>query len=183
VPERMGNRHHTFTPHGIFPCSGENSWIAIACESEEQWNALCTVARQGWAEDARFKDNITRKTNEDAIEAAIGDWTASLERDALVAELASAGVIAAPVLSGTEVAADAGLRERGIVRDVAHPETGKWAQAGNPMHFSRTPADEVRPAPRLGEHSFEVLSELLGMTEAEYEVLVASGVSGTEPTK
>jgi crotonobetainyl-CoA:carnitine CoA-transferase CaiB-like acyl-CoA transferase len=181
VPERLGNRHHTFAPHGIFPCAGDDRWIAIACETEAQWRGLCEVA--GWHGDSRFESNRSRKVNEDALEVAIGTWTASQDRDELAAKLAGAGVIAAAVSTGSEVASDAGLRERGVVRDVAHAEAGPWPQAASPFHFSRTPADEVRPAPRLGEHTFEVLSELLGMTQSEYEALVASGVSGTEPTK
>jgi crotonobetainyl-CoA:carnitine CoA-transferase CaiB-like acyl-CoA transferase len=181
VPERLGNRHQTFAPHGIFPCAGDDRWIAIACENDDQWQRLCEVA--GWHGDSRFESNRSRKVNEDALEVAIGTWTASQDRDELAAKLAGAGVIAAAVSTGSEVASDAGLRERGVVRDVAHAEAGPWPQAASPFHFSRTPADEVRPAPRLGEHTFEVLSELLGMTQSEYEALVASGVSGTEPTK
>jgi crotonobetainyl-CoA:carnitine CoA-transferase CaiB-like acyl-CoA transferase len=181
VPERLGNRHQTFAPHGIFPCAGDDRWIAIACENDDQWRRLCEVA--GWHGDSRFESNRSRKVNEDALEVAIGTWTASQDRDELAAKLAGAGVIAAAVSTGSDDASDAGLRERGVVRDVVHAEAGPWPQAASPFHFSRTPADEVRPAPRLGEHTFEVLSELLGMTQSEYEALVASGVSGTEPTK
>jgi formyl-CoA transferase len=79
------------------------------------------------------------------------------------------------------VAADVNLRARGLVVEIEHREAGRWPQAANPLHFLRTPATDVRPAPCLGEHTFEVLSELLGTTREEYEQLVAAGVSGEGP--
>jgi crotonobetainyl-CoA:carnitine CoA-transferase CaiB-like acyl-CoA transferase len=176
---RMGNRHPQFAPHGIYRCTGHERWVAIACESEEQWRALCGVAAAGWDADARFATMQTRKANEDALDAAISAWTATHEREDIAARLLAAGVAAAPVLDGREVAADAGLRARGVVAEVTHREAGRWPQAVNPIQLSRTPARDVRPSPLLGEHSREVFAELLGMTNDEYEALVAAGVSGS----
>lgn len=182
IRARMGNRHATFAPHGIFRCAGEDQWVAIACESDVQWEALCTAAgREDWRSDPRYATNAARKASEDPLEAAISGWTRTLDRDALVARLRTAGVIAAPVLTAQEVAADARLRERGVVVGVEHEEAGRWPQVANPLHFSRTPATEVRPAPLLGQHTAEVLSELLGMGHEEYERLVAAGISGMGP--
>ena len=62
-----------------------------------------------------------------------------------------------------------------------HPEAGTWAQATIPLHFSRTPATDVRAAPMQGEHTRQVLAELLGMTDAEVDELERSGVSGMGP--
>lgn len=180
--ERQGNRHLTYAPHGMFPCEGEELWVAIACESEAQWRALCELAgRADWRDDARFATNSARKQNEDALEAELAAWTKTRGRDELSDALSAAGVVAAPVLNGHEVARDAYLRARGAVVDVGHPEVGTFANAGAPVRFSRTPATEVRPAPLLGEHTFEVLSELLGTSREEYDALVAAGVSGMGP--
>jgi formyl-CoA transferase len=95
--------------------------------------------------------------------------------------LIAAGVVAAPVLHSLEVAQDAHLRARGVVREVDHPELGARTQSTLPMHFSRTPANIVRHAPLQGQHTYEVLDELLGMTSAEVDELVRLGVSGTGP--
>jgi crotonobetainyl-CoA:carnitine CoA-transferase CaiB-like acyl-CoA transferase len=181
VRARQGNRHLTFAPHGIFPCQGEERWIALACETEGQWRVLCDAAALDWDADRRWATNTLRKENEDALEAVVGGWTARQDRDALAARLSGAGVLAAAVLDGHEVANDANLRARGVVRDINHGEAGRWPQAVNPLHFSRTPATDVRPAPLLGEHTAEVLAELLGTSGDDYEALVAAGVSGIGP--
>ena len=182
VRGRLGNRHRTFAPHGIYPAAGDDRWIAIAAESEEQWRALVEAAgHPEWASGARFTDNAARKANEDALDAAIAAWTASEDRDALADRLAKAGVIAAPVLDGLELAEDPVLREREYVVEVTHPETGTWPQIGLPMHFDRTPGSVPRSAPLQGEHSAEVLERFLGITRDEHEELVHKGVTGSGP--
>ncbi len=183
---RLGNRHMTFAPHGIYACrgnaTGEERWIALAAQDEAQWAALCDVAGHAeWRGDARFVDNAARKAHEDALDAILGAWAATEDRDDLAARLSAAGVIAAPVLDGREVAADPQLRERGFLVELDHPEVGRFPQSGVPMRFSRTPARVTRPAPLQGEHNYEVFAELLGMSEAEYQALAALGVTGVGP--
>lgn len=175
---RAGNRHPEFAPHGIFPAAGEDQWIALAAESDEQWRALDGVAGRGWGDDARFTDNAARQANEDALEAEIAAWTGGEDRDALAERLVAAGVIAAPVLEPHEVAQDAGMRSRGTLVEIDHPETGRWMQAANPVRFSRTPAEEAWHSPVQGEHSREILEELAGVDGARYEALVAANITG-----
>lgn len=176
--ERMGNRHHEYAPHGIFPCAGTERWVAIACESDQQWTALAEALG---IESAGFETAASRKAREDDLERLIAAKTTLLDRDDLVARLLAAGVIAAPVLNGLEVAEDAALRERGVVRDVAHPEVGVFPQATIPWRYSRNGQPPVTGAPLLGGDSFEVLNQFLGMSREEYEELVRDGVSGTAP--
>lgn len=183
---RLGNRHLTFAPHGIYACRSNSTegerWIALAAEDEAQWVSLCDIAgHPEWRDDARFAGNAARKANEGALDALLAAWAAGEDRDDLVARLAAAGVIAAPVLDGREVAADAQLRERGFIVELDHPEVGRFPQSGAPMHFSRTPARVTRPAPLQGEHNLEVFAELLGMSEAEYVMLATLGVTGVGP--
>jgi crotonobetainyl-CoA:carnitine CoA-transferase CaiB-like acyl-CoA transferase len=183
---RLGNRHPTFAPHGIYACRDHaperERWVALAAENEAQWAALCDVAgRPEWRDDARFADNAARKAHEDALDAALAAWAATVDRDDAAARLSAAGVIAAPVLDGREVAADAHLRERGFIITLDHPEVGRFPQAGVPMHFSRTPARVERPAPLQGQHNLEVFAQFLGMSEAEYLALATLGVTGVGP--
>lgn len=179
---RLANRHTTFAPHGIFATLGNDRWLALACETEPQWRALCEVARHpDWLDDPRFTMNAARKMHEDALDAAIAAWTAEADRDDLAARLTAAGVIAAPVLDSLEVAQDAHLRARGVVREIEHPEAGRHAQSTLPMHFRRTSANIVRHAPLQGQHTYEVLEELLGMGADEIDELVRRGVSGMGP--
>ncbi|MBL4719838.1 MAG: CoA transferase, partial [Alphaproteobacteria bacterium] len=177
VPGPRGNRHQTFAPHGVFPAAGDDQWVAIAVETEAQWETFCRLAdRPHWREE--FAGD--RKANEGALEAAIADWTRSQDRDALAAMLAEAGVIAAPVLDGIEVAEDPVYRARGNVVIVDHPETGPWPQTAIPCHLSRTPAKIKGPSPIKGAHSKIVLQRVLGMTADEFQALEDARITGIE---
>jgi crotonobetainyl-CoA:carnitine CoA-transferase CaiB-like acyl-CoA transferase len=182
VRGRLGNRHMTFAPHGIYSTS-DDSWIALAAESQGQWSALCRIAdHEEWLSDPRFADNATRKTNEDALDAQISAWAAGQERDALAALLSNSGVIAAPVLDALELAADEALRERGFIVNVEHPEAGGHPQSGIPAQFSNTPATIQRHAPLQGQHTQDVLHRLLNIDEPEYRDLFDRGVTGAGPS-
>ncbi|MFQ5380509.1 MAG: CaiB/BaiF CoA transferase family protein [Dehalococcoidia bacterium] len=178
---RMGNRDPDIAPHGVFPCRGDAKWVAIACETEEQWLRLAGAAGRGWEDDSRFASNELRKENEEALEAEIAAWTAALDRGAVAEELLGVGVIAAPVVEADEVTDERTLRQRGTVQTVEHAEAGVWEQVASPFHFSGTASPAIRPAPLLGEHSFEVLHEHLGLSEEEFVELSARGVTGEGP--
>jgi crotonobetainyl-CoA:carnitine CoA-transferase CaiB-like acyl-CoA transferase len=176
---RLGNRHMTYAPQGIYPCAGDEQWLALAAETPGQWEALAALA--GRATDARFAANADRKAHEDALDETISEWTRGQDRDRLVERLMAVGVPAAPVLNGLEIAQDKLARDRGILVDVDHPEAGPTLQLASPFRFSGADPVPVRPSPLLGEHSFEVFREFLGMSEAEYDELVRAGVTGTGP--
>lgn len=182
---RLGNRHMTFAPHGIYEvqpdADGTRRWIAIAAETGAQWRALAAAAGRGWESDARYADNASRKAHEDELDRAIEEWTATEDRHALADRLSAAGVLAAAVLDSHEVADDPVLRERGVIVELDHPEAGRWPQVGAPFHFSSTPAKVERPAPLQGQHSLEVFREFLGMTDERYEELVAKNITGEGP--
>ena len=178
---RAGNRHPAYAPHGIYPSAGVDRWVALSCHDDQQWMQLATLLAIPSDVVAARASIAARKADEDMLDSVIAAATRSWERDALVHRLLDAGIRAAPVLDGLEVAADPGLRERGVVVEVEHPEAGSWPQAAAPWRFYRSGMAPVRPAPLLGQHSFEVFSELLGVTRDEYETLVDAGVSGTGP--
>jgi len=182
VRPRMGNRHQAFAPHGIYPAAGEDQWIAIAAESEVEWQALAHAAgHPEWLEKPEFFGVAKRKQHEDQLDSALGRWTAGQPRDELVTLLQSVGVIAAPVLTTTDIAVDAELARREFVVDITHPEAGTHRQTAAPFRFSRAYAGHRGPAPTLGQHSAQVLEEYLGVTRAEYEALVIAGVTGDGP--
>lgn len=181
---RMGNRHPTFAPHGIYPCMGDDQWIALAVEDELQWQRLCDIAEgHAWRDDVRFSGMASRKQHEDILDLILAEWTQRQSKHELAGRLAAAGLFAAPVLDGLEVAADCGLMARGHLVRVAHPETGGQIQSGVPVRMSMTPPAVSCPAPLLGEHSFAVFERLLGMTRDTYETLLALGVTGTAPSQ
>ncbi|MYB42100.1 MAG: CoA transferase [Chloroflexi bacterium] len=182
TPGPQGNRHPDIAPHGVYPASGEDRWIALAAEHDAQWERLCAIAdRPGWRIDPRYATNAARKANEDDLDAAIAGWTRTQPRDELAARLAAAGLPAAPVLNPGELPSDASFRERGVVAEVAHPEAGVWPYVVVPYRLAETPLRVTTPAPCLGEHSAEVLARLAGIDAARYEDLVRIGISGEDP--
>ena len=170
-----GNRHPLHSPHGIYRAAGEDQWIAISAETDAQWAACCRVL--GIPGDA-WPEASGRKADEAAVDAAVSAAAAPWDKVELERALCAAGVPAAAVQGADELAHDRALRERGHLVQVTHPETGPLWQSGLPAVLSRTPGGVTRPAPCLGEHSFEVFERFLGMTRPEYEALVERGITG-----
>ena len=176
---RNGNRHPSQAPHECFPCQGEDEWIAISVESDEAWAALLRVAGSNAALDRdEWQTAAGRLADVDALEAAVGEWTQLWDAQTLQARLQRAGVAAGVVHSTLSHLTDPQLEARGWWRFLEHPDTGVRRYGGFPWRFSRTPASVTRPAPRLGEHTVEILTELLGHNEAEIGAWLKAGVIG-----
>ncbi|HVT67354.1 MAG TPA: CoA transferase, partial [Trebonia sp.] len=193
VPARRGNRHPAYAPHGIFRCAGVDQWVALAAPDDAAYAALVRVlgaAGPGTAEAgapeltaARFATAAGRLAAEGDLEAAISARTAGRDKHELAQALLAAGVIAAPVLDTGELLADAGLRERGVLRPVTHTLAGEAVQAGLPLRMDRATLPAWRPAPLHGEHCFEVFQQELGLDEQVYAALVRAGITGPGPLK
>jgi crotonobetainyl-CoA:carnitine CoA-transferase CaiB-like acyl-CoA transferase len=181
IRPRMGNRHPRIAPHNIYPAK-DGRWLALSADDEAAWQALVTaIGRGDMLSDPRFENMAARKANEHAIDAAIEAWTRLQDPHEAAATLASKGLCAAPTLDPLEVLDEPQLRSRGLFVEVDHPEAGCRLQPGAPWLLSRTPARVTRPAPIMGQHSREVLAEFLGVTDDEYDDLVAAGVTGDMP--
>jgi crotonobetainyl-CoA:carnitine CoA-transferase CaiB-like acyl-CoA transferase len=174
----QGNRHPTMAPHGIFPCRGEDRWVAIAVPGDDEWRALCAVLGQpAAASDPRFTTALGRKEHEAACEALVACWTRGEDRDTLVARLQAAGVPAGAVQDGRNlVEGDPQLRARGFYVPVRHPAAGVFLHEGVVPRLGTTPGTIARPAPRLGEHTREVLREVLRLDDDEIARLHSLGV-------
>ncbi|HLW70390.1 MAG TPA: CoA transferase [Candidatus Binataceae bacterium] len=185
-PERIGNADPLMAPHGIFKCLDRpeqilgitiDQFVAIACVNDEDWGRLATVMGQPMlAGDAKFATLVARKTNEDELEALITAWT-STRRAADVAEsLQQAGIAAAVVADNKYLAEeDPHLRARDYWVALEHPEVGVRQHAGVPWKLSRTPTVVRAPAPQIGQHTDQILSELLGYSAEEIERLRSRG--------
>ena len=181
IRRRQGNRHLRIAPHGIY-AARDGGWLALSADDEAAWQALArAIGCPDLIADPRFADMAARKQNEDALNAIIGDWTREQDAETAAAALRAAGVAAAPVHGKLDVQYDEQLQARGFIVPVEHPEAGRWPQVGVPWLLSRTPAAVTRPAPRLGQHSRELLAEYLCIGNDEYEELVALGITGDMP--
>ncbi len=178
----IGNRHPRHAPHGIYAAA--DGWLALAAESDEAWQALAAhLGRPELAADARFADATARKRHEDELDAVVGAWCADQRANDTANTLRRIGCPAARVVELTAVLDDPDpqLRARGFVQEVEHAEAGLDTLAVAPWRLSGQTIEATRPSPAMGEHSFEVFEQELGMTASEYEELVAAGVTGDMP--
>ena len=179
----MGNRHRDMAPQGVYPCSGEDMWVAISVSSDEEWKSLCRVMGQPHlASDSRFADPKSRRNNHDDIDLIISTWTKTQDHYQVMYLLQAQGVPAAPVLKGGEVVDDPHLESRGFWDVVNHPEAGTYKQVTTPWLLSNSLRATSTPAPGLGEHNYQVLSGLLGLSKNEIDTLEQKGVIGNTPT-
>lgn len=177
APPRDGNRDPAMAPHGTYRCAGEDSWVSIACTGETEWRALCQVIGQpALASDERFVRLEGRKQHEDELDATISAWTATQDRWAVTQRLQAAGVAAFPSMSAKDLSDDPHLAERGIFVELDHPEAGRRRHIGIPYRMSGTPVSVQSPAPCLGQHTDEVLRDVLGLPGDAITALRDKGV-------
>jgi crotonobetainyl-CoA:carnitine CoA-transferase CaiB-like acyl-CoA transferase len=176
-PARRGNRDSSMSPHGCFRAAGEDDWVTIACTTEREWQALCAaMGRPDLAADPRFATASDRRANEDDLEREITAWTSGRDRWEITRLLQAVGVAAFPSLSSRDLESDPQLNERGFFTRLAHPEVGVRTHAGIPWRFADTPNGVRSPAPCIGEHTDEVLRDLLGLAPDEIARLRADEI-------
>jgi crotonobetainyl-CoA:carnitine CoA-transferase CaiB-like acyl-CoA transferase len=128
-----------------------------------------------WCEDPRFASLRARTENREVLGGLVREAIAGWERDALLARLVENDVPCGPVLDLAEVLEDAQVRHNGSVMEAELPGSGRLRIARPPARFARTPQAPGRPAPRLGEHTREVLGEL-GLPGDRIDALERDGV-------
>ena len=176
VSSRQGNRHPSAVPHGVYPCRGVERWCALSVWNDAEWQSFTSaLGSPEWAAEPRFTTLLGRKKHELEIDARVAEWTCQRERDEVVALLRDWGLRAAAVSSMADLFADPQLQLYAW-RPVEHPVLGKVHVQAPPFLLRDTPPEVRRPAPLLGEHTREVLTELLGVDDAEFESLEREGV-------
>ncbi len=174
---RRGNRVADAAPHGVFPCKGSDQWCAISVRSDEEWRSLVDVfGVPVWSADPVFATFGGRKAHEDRLEAVVAGETRQRDRNELMRELQKWRVPAAAVSTTEDLVNDAHLSARGYWHRSEHAAMGPILMNGLPFRVVGRPQPELRAAPLLGEHTWELAAELLGMQRAEYDRLVAEQV-------
>lgn len=173
VPKPQGNDRPDFAPHGHYPTAGDDKWFALAVESQSQWESLCRVlGEQGLADCPLFATADARWLNRRQLDDAISQRTRSMERARLVSDLQRMKVPAMPLLSAEEILEDAQYCARDAFVGIEHPILGMEKVFGPMWRMSLSVHDDWRHAPLMGEHTSEVMSELIGMSPDEIEKLV-----------
>jgi crotonobetainyl-CoA:carnitine CoA-transferase CaiB-like acyl-CoA transferase len=181
---RIGNRsrHPRVAPHNTYRCRvdgpdphGLGRWVAIACFTEAEWQALVRVmGAPAWAREARFATNAARVAHEDELDAHIEAWTRARDAYEVMLALQAAGVPAGVVQHAADKQErDPQLRARGFYPEADHPVLGRHAFEGMPVTAARTPWRLRHAAPLLGEHTEAVYCHLLGLSRARLAALRA----------
>ena len=181
ITESMGNYHATYVPHNVYPCAGEDRWIAIAVTNQEEWAGLCrALGNPPWTQDPRFQDLASRKPHEDEVDSLLADWTRDKDVYDVFHILQKEGVPAGPVQNEADAYSCPHLQERGFFEELTHPESGTHSYPGLNLRMSKTPNHLRSYAPLLGEHNEYVYKEIIGVTDEEYATLEEAGHIGMD---
>ena len=176
APPRLGNRSLQYAPHGVYPCAGEDEWIAIQVCNDAQWAALATLAGIDG-----FGDVEDRLARVEALDEAVANFTANQVAELLMQDLQAAGIPAGHVASGLELAVDPHLAARGFWKLMERAHVGELPHPAAPYRVGEEPFDIDRVAPTLGQHNSEVLAELLELSDEEIADLERQGIIGDTP--
>jgi len=170
VPGPLGTRHPSITPFDAF--KSKDGYVILGAGNDRLWEKLCDIIGQPELKaDPRFKTNALRTQNFRELygyldtafqDRTTADWIAALE---------AAGIPCGPINTVDKVVADPQILFREMIVATNHPVAGAVKMAGVPIKMSATPGGIDAAAPLLGQHTAEILREMLGMTEDEVERL------------
>ena len=174
-PKRWGNAHANIVPYQTFACS--DGHIIVAAGNDGQYQKFVEAGgRPELARDPRFATNPLRVQNRDVLVPLLAEMVATRRRDEWIAMLEEVGVPCGPINDVGEVFANEQVRARGMAVELPHPSAGKVTLVPSPMKMSATPATSAKAPPLLGEHTDEVLRDVLGKNGDEIAALRGKGV-------
>jgi crotonobetainyl-CoA:carnitine CoA-transferase CaiB-like acyl-CoA transferase len=181
VPRRWANRSPDFAPQGCYRCAGEDEWMVLSVRSDDEWHRLRRA--MGDPPELRapsFATAVGRREAHDDIDRVVSAWTATRTAMDAAASLQAVGVPAGPVLDEAAASSDPQLHERGFFQLLEHPSCGIHFHPGANFQMDVTPPRLWRAAPTLGQDNEYVYKDLLGISDEDYEQLVADQHAGTE---
>lgn len=159
VATQAGNFHPTSIPTGVY--QARDGYLNIAVFGSKIWERFCSiVGAPEWVTDPRYQDKAGRSVNRDSLNAEINRRLAAQDRSYWIAQFNDGGVACGLISNMREVFAEPQIEHLGMVKDVVSSWLGPQRLVGQPMQLARTPSSIARAAPRRGEHTEEVLSEL-----------------------
>jgi crotonobetainyl-CoA:carnitine CoA-transferase CaiB-like acyl-CoA transferase len=175
----LGNADPHVVPHEVYRALGDDSWVFVAAEDDEQWAGLARlIGRPEWAERAHaFASIVGRLRGRGEIDEAIARFTRVRSSFEAAEAVQAAGAIGAPAISSPEFMASDQIMNRGWLQPVTHRYAGTNLMPGFLWSLAPDPPTWDRPSGLVGEHNVEVLTEL-GFTTAEIEALDREGVIG-----
>ena len=163
-------------PSGTYPC--KDGWVLISAGDQHHWHRVCNaLGKPEWLEDPRFTTRHERGRNGETVNQAMHDLMADMTMREAIAHFTHHDVVAAPVNTIAQAAADPHPWERRAMVEVDDFLAGTIAVSGDFWHFSRTPA-VVGTTPRVGEHNEDVLTGLLGYSDDDVQAMYEANVIG-----
>src|SRR5512145_873946 len=172
---QLGNAIHC-KPHG------PNDWLYVVVQ-EVVWDALATrIGGEAFAKDPRYATIAERRKNQDDVWKKLNEFAAGYTKRELMAILNDIDVPCGPIMGTADLADDEHVRGRQMWVELDHPQRGKWFNGGMPIKLSASPP-RIERSPLLGEHTDQVLQEVLGYDEAKIQALKQAGAFSAPPKK
>jgi crotonobetainyl-CoA:carnitine CoA-transferase CaiB-like acyl-CoA transferase len=172
---RFGNGHPNIVPYTAY--SVKDGMIAVAVGNDAQFARFATLlGKPGWAKDPLYATNPDRVTNRDALDASITAILKTGSAQEWLEKLTAAGIPCGKINSVAEALASPHAQAREMVRSVHHPTAGDVKTLGIPFRFSETPASVRRPPPTLGQHTEQILRDMLELSQSRVDELRAAKV-------
>lgn len=174
---RESSELHDTTPAGVFRTAVDEEWIALSCP-DAAWQALAVLTG---APDLASLSRELRSSRRDDVTSAVTRWSAGRRRGAVLSQLAAIGVLAWPVVSTSDVVLGEDWRAAGAVVPVEHPLLGRFHLPVPPITLNGV-VPSMRHAPLFGEHTAEVLRDVLGLDDTDIKRLTDAGAINRVPT-
>ena len=175
APQRLGNAHPNIVPYQDFPTADGDFILTVGNDS--QFRKFAEVAgRSEWVEDPRFATNTLRVANRSVLVPLLRQATVFKTTAEWVAQLEAVGVPCGPINDLAQVFADPQVQARGLAMQLPHALAGLVPQVASPIRLSETPVEYRNAPPLLGEHTWQVLEQVLGLHADAVEALRQSGV-------
>ena len=177
-PLRTGNTHPDHAPYGVYPTDVDDQWIAICVTSDDQWAILQKLMGNSEGADARFANSKSRVTHRAKLDVLVSQWTVQHDSHELTQKLQEHEIAAGAAVKNWQMLEDPHMNQRGFIMDIEEPDLGVKRYPGQAIRLSSTPATDKNPSPRLGEHSRQLLGDLLAKSDAEIDRLANHGIIG-----
>jgi len=177
IPQRLGTRHAVFTPFQAFETRDGYIALAMVGGARNQWPLFCAIiGHLELMDDERYQTGYLRTQHYQELEPILSEAMKTKTTEEWIKELSEVGIPCGPINSIDRVAADPQVRHRGMITEVTHPRIGNVRVINTPVKLSRTPGGVERAAPDLGQDTYDILAELLDMTEEEIDSLGQAGI-------
>lgn len=177
-PLRIGNTHPNHAPYGVYPCSDDDQWIAICVTSDNQWAILQKLMGNSDGDDSRFASSASRVSHRAELDELVGQWSVKHDSRELTVTLQSLNIAAGAAVNNWQMLEDPHMNQRGFMMDIDEPDLGVKRYPGQAIRLSSTPATKQNPSPQLGEHTRQLLHNLLSKSNAEIDRHAEHGIIG-----